>query len=193
MRIAARWPANLLRRGSHRDRIETPAVPSLARVASLELKFYDELEARLMPSGEERWRRMILGAATSPPKVLQALTPVLRLRGTTRAVLADCEDGNRYVIKGRQVMRPLIADHIVGRLSALIGGPIPAVELINVPAELVQPGSFFEHFEPGVGHGSLYIAECRDSPWILYPDDPGNPERFAVLSVLFGWVDPEDR
>lgn len=146
-----------------------------------------------MPNGEERWRGMILGATTAPPRVVQVLTPVLRLRGTTRAVLADCEDGNRYVIKGRQVMRQLIADHIVGRLSALVGGPIPAVELVNVPAELVQPGSFFEHFEPGVGHGSLYMAGCRDSPWILYPDDPGNAERFAVLSVLFGWVDPEDR
>jgi hypothetical protein len=163
------------------------------RVANIERMFYHVLEARLMSSGEERWRGVILGAATRPPRVLQALTPVLRLRGTTRAVLADCEDGNRYVIKGRQVMRPLIADHIVGRLSALIGGPIPAVELINVPAELVQPRSFFEHFEPGIGHGSLYLAGCRDSRWILYPDDPGNPERFAVLSVLFGWVDPEDR
>jgi hypothetical protein len=139
------------------------------------------------------WLRMITEAMNSPPRVLRALTPVQRLQGLTRPAVADCDDDHRYVIKGRQAMRPLIADQVVGRLGAIIGAPVPDVQLVEVPSELIMPGSFFEHFEAGISHGVRFVEKCSDSWYVQYVTDEGNMERFAALAVLYGWTDPEDR
>jgi hypothetical protein len=90
-------------------------------------------------------------------------------------------------------MRSLVADQVVGRLAAVIEAPVPRVELVEVPDALLTPGSFLEHFQPGIAHGSEFIPGCTDSFYIQHRIEPGNPERFAALAVLYGWTDSENR
>jgi hypothetical protein len=90
-------------------------------------------------------------------------------------------------------MRPLIADHVVGRLAEIVGAPVPDVQLVDVPDVLIGPGSYLEHFEAGIGHGSTYVPDCRDWRHVEHAREPGNPERFAALAVLFGWTDAGDQ
>jgi hypothetical protein len=146
-----------------------------------------------MPGSVGTWRDMILREAANRAPVVRVVTPVRPLRGASLAVVADCDDGRRYVVKGRQVMRPLIADHIVGRLAGVIGAPVPEVQLVDVPDELIGPGSYLAHFRAGIGHGSVFVPECLDGWYVQYANDTGNPERFAALAVLFGWTDAGDR
>lgn len=146
----------------------------------------------------ERWLKLIsawqvMEALEHQVNTVRALTPVLRVGGMSRAVVIDCDDGRRYVVKGRQVMRPLIADHVVGRLATIIDAPVPEVALVEVSKALIVPGSFLEHFEPGIGHGSLFMQECLDSHSPQYWDEAANLERFAVLAVLNGWADAADQ
>jgi hypothetical protein len=140
------------------------------------------------------WLRAQL-ASTRPTivPVVNALTPLQSLKGSTQPVLVQCDDGHDYVIKGSQVGRSLIADHVVGALGVLVGAPVPPVAIINVAEVLVQPGSKLAHCNAGPAHGSRFIHNCEDSSYIRYIDEVGNPERFAALAVLFGWTDPEDR
>jgi hypothetical protein len=144
------------------------------------------------------WDRLVTAAMTlaaldESPHYVQAFTPIRQLRGLNKSVVVDCDDGRRYVLKGRQVMRPLIADQVVGRLGAVIAAPVPHVALVQVPSTLLTPGSFLEHFQAGIAHGSEFIPGCIDSYHIRHRTEPGNPERFAALAVLYGWTDPEDR
>lgn len=146
----------------------------------------------------EHWRGLVATMLARrlvnwPSGHVQALTPVRALRGASRPVVVDCDDGRRYVVKGRQVNRALVADQVVGRLAAIIGAPVPLVELVHVSGDLIEPGSLLEHFASGMAHASQFIPGCTDSFWIQHVTEPGNPERFASLAVLYGWADPEDR
>jgi hypothetical protein len=146
-----------------------------------------------VPGIVDAWRDLILRELGNRPPVVRVLTPVRPLRGVSHAVVADCSDGQRYVVKGRQVMRPLIADHIVGRLAGIIGAPVPEVQLVDVPNELISPSSYLAHFEAGTGHGSVFVPECRDWWHVEHANEADNPERFAALAVLFGWTDAGDQ
>jgi hypothetical protein len=160
--------------------------------------FYSECTAMTATDDAAHWRALIetqqvAGALSPRSRVVQALTPLQRVRGVSRAVVIDCDDGRRYVVKGRQVMRPLIADHVVGRLAAIIEAPVPDVALVEVSRDLISPGSFLEHFEPGIGHGSVFMEGCLDSRWVQYAEEGDNRDRFATLAVLYGWADSADQ
>lgn len=136
---------------------------------------------------------MILSSNSGPPERIKLVTPVRQLKGLTRAVLCDCDDGRSYVVKGKQVQRPLVADYVVGKMGELIGAPVPPVRLIEVPNILIMPGTMLEGFEAGVGHGSAFMSGCSDAYDVRYPEDGDNRDRYAALAVLFGWADCEDR
>lgn len=141
----------------------------------------------------ERWREMIRDAGRREPVAVVAMTPLRPFPGYSDAVAIDCDDGRRYVVKGRQVQRPLIADHIVGLLGAAIEAPVAEVRLVDVPMDLIVEGSYMADFDSGLGNGSLFIPDCLDSRDVVHEYEDENEERFALLAVLYGWVSANDR
>lgn len=174
-------PAGQLRQSPSR-----PTIHHLCKIAP-------NASGRPMERNIEWWRTQLAHTRSTPVPHVQALTPLQPLKGITKPVLVHCDDGLDYVVKGGQVGRSLIADQIVGMLGKLLDAPVPEVAIVEIAEELVVPGSMLEHFVAGPAHGSRYIPDCIDSPYIRYADAPGNPLRFAAISVLFGWADPEDR
>lgn len=140
-----------------------------------------------------QWRGMILAAQLSRPGPLRLVTPLRRVHGTTAAVIADCDDGFPYVVKGSQVQRSLIADHVVALMGLSVGAPVPLVQLVDVSDELILPGTLLAGFNAGVGHGSRYVPDCVDAFEVRHPNESVNRARYAALSVLFGWADCGDR
>ena len=138
-----------------------------------------------------RWRELIRRARRPVP--VAARTPLRPFAGVSDAVAMDCDDGRRYVVKGRQVGRALVADQVVGRLGDAIRAPVAEVGIVDVPAQLVAESPYLEPFEPGVGHGSLFIPGCHDSRDVAFAYEQENEERFALLAVLYGWALADDR
>lgn len=140
-----------------------------------------------------RWRRLVQEAGRRQPVPVIARTPRAPLRGISDAVVIDCSDGRRYAVKGSQVGRALVADHVVGLLGARIGAPVAEVALVDIPTALITEGSYVAHFAAGVGHGCQYIPDCLDSRDVAFGHEPENKERFALLAVLYGWTLADDR
>ena len=135
---------------------------------------------------------MILDGLAHPPNTVNTQTPLAVFGGVSDAVAAECGDGRRWVVKGRQVGRRLVADQEVGRLGALMSAPVAEVGLVDVPVEPMSEGSYMEHFETEVGHGSVFIPNCIDARDIRYEYEDENMERFAHSATLYGWMGATD-
>lgn len=122
-----------------------------------------------------------------------AVTYRKRLPGVSRSVLLVCDDGNEYVVKGRQVGRPIITDQVVGRLGMAMGAPVGHVSLVHVPRELIVLQPELQHLQPGVAHGNLWIAGCsEDREPYNHVSVSENRPRFALIAVLYGWIEAHD-
>src|ERR1700732_2925309 len=87
---------------------------------------------------DEQWETLILEAAAHRPAAIKALTYRNKKWTTASApVVLGCDDGDDYVIKGRQVGRAVVNEQIVGHLGRVMGAPVAEVKLIDVPAELI--------------------------------------------------------
>lgn len=116
------------------------------------------------------------------------------LAGQTGAVLFYCDDGHYYSVKGNRAGRSLASERVVAVVASIVGGPVPAVRLVEVPQALIDlHGSYCRHFTPGVWHGSQWIEDCEENTFVRWPDDEGNPERFCDLAVLYGAMLSADR
>ena len=138
---------------------------------------------------ESPWRTLIVAAASSRPVPVGIATVLGPVRGASKGARVRCSDGRLYVVKGTQVGRALVADHVVGRLGTAMGAPVPEVGLVNVPAEFVEEETFTlraRGFVPGVGHGSVLARKFDDGWDVEHIDAPGNRERFALLAALYG-------
>jgi hypothetical protein len=135
------------------------------------------------------WRALVTRARPSV-RLVRALTPVQSFGTYSEPVAIRCDDGEIYVVKGPQVRRALVADHVVGHLAPLVGAPIPPVVLVDLPGDLVAISTRLRDakFEPGGGHGSWRVPDCSDRRVVEQEHEPGNPERFASLAVLYGWA-----
>jgi hypothetical protein len=143
--------------------------------------------------GAESWRERILEGVKRSPFPVVARTPLKRVGGYSQAAVIDCDNGRRYVVKGQQVGRALVADHIVGRLGQLIAAPVAEVDLVTVSTELIDGSFSVQHFKPGIGHGSAFARGYYDGWGIEHIAEEENQERFALLAVLFGWVLADDQ
>jgi hypothetical protein len=87
----------------------------------------------------------------------------------------------------------IVTDQVLGFLFHASGGPMPEVGLIDVPADLVNAEPELAYFKPGLSHGSVLQPDCteRDNN-ISHPAEGSNPERFAFIAVLYGWVHASD-
>jgi hypothetical protein len=107
--------------------------------------------------------------------------------------LLSCDDGRDYVVKGRQLGRVVVNEHVVGRLGAALGAPVGRVVLVHVPLALISLEPELAHMPPGVAHGSEWVSGCSDRLWIDHIDEPANRPRFASLAVLYGWIPAGDQ
>lgn len=121
-----------------------------------------------------------------------ARTPDHVFRGVNRPVRFYCSDGHYYVVKGPLQLRHLIAEHVTGRLGALLRAPVAPVVHVEVTAAVTGKGSMANHLKPGILHGSKFIEGCQDSRYCNNPQEPENVLRYARLAVLYGLVDASD-
>lgn len=149
---------------------------------------------------QERWRSLLSPLLALPQPRVRALTPRKRLAGISQAALIYCDDGRDYVVKGAQVGRALVADHVVALLGRRLGAPVPEVALVNVSADLIEhPLSAVGtstmpvmHFSPGLGHGSVMVPGTILEYDVVHTNEGDNAERFANLAVLYGWTMADD-
>lgn len=107
-------------------------------------------------------------------------------------MLLECEDGESYVVKGRQAGRMIFNDQVLGTLGNLMGAPVPRAVLIDVPADLIAAESEMAHVSPGVSHGSSWIPAASDREGVAHTDRPENKQRFAYLAAFYGLAQAGD-
>ena len=136
-----------------------------------------------------RWKQALEKAIAQPEEPIQAITFRRGWNSAARPVLVRGIDKNEYVIKGQQAGRQTINDQVVARLGVAIGAPVGKPQLVEISAELIAEDPKFDYLTPGIAHGTLYVADCFDDRGTgEYASQSENRARFALLSVLYGWV-----
>jgi hypothetical protein len=136
----------------------------------------------------EDWATLIQEASARVPMVVRAQTYRRTWNSACRPVQLSCDDGNDYVVKGAQVGRSAFNDQVVGRIARDLGAPVAEVSLVEVAPELIEINREMVHVVPGMAHGSRFIPDCTECLWFQYVDLPENRSRFALLSLLYGWM-----
>jgi hypothetical protein len=77
---------------------------------------------------------------------------------------------------------------VVGRIAHQLGAPVAEVGLVEIDPALIRINPEMAHVTPGLAHGSRYVPDCTECLWFRYVDQPANRPRFALLSVLYGWM-----
>jgi hypothetical protein len=136
--------------------------------------------------------------APSPESPIKAETFFKRWDTASKPILVACNDGKKYVVKGRQKGNPharsVFNDHVAARLGRLIGVPIPMVCQVDVSAELINMNPDMQIIEPGIGHGLLFVEGATERiDNVQHNAIPQNKSRFAALAVFHAWLDATDR
>jgi hypothetical protein len=158
-----------------------------------------QIEARSSQEAvsSEQWGELITDAMKRRPASIQAQTYRKKKWGSRNSpVLLACSDGNEYVVKGRQNHRDVANDQIVGWLARVIGAPVPETKLVYVADELIKMNPEMQHMPPGLAHGSRSLfPDCTERLWLESGLHrlPANRSRFALLAVLYGWLQAGDR
>lgn len=136
-----------------------------------------------------RWQQALEQAIAQPEEPILAITFRRGWNSAARPVLVRGIDKNEYVIKGKQAGRQIINDQVVARLGLTIGAPVGKPQLVEISAELIAEDPSYDYLTPGTAHGTLYVADCFDDRETgKYASQSENRARFALLSVLYGWV-----
>lgn len=137
---------------------------------------------------EADWRGLLEDAGRKEPIGIRAITYRRSWESACHAVQVTAEDGYDYVIKGSQVGRSAFNDQVVGRIAWELGAPVARVGLVMVEPELIAINPPMFHVAAGLAHGSLFVPDCTECAWFQYVDLRENRPRFALLSVLYGWM-----
>ena len=114
----------------------------------------------------------------------------------SRPVRAMGMDGKVYIVKGQQAGRQIVNDQIVGCLGVLLGAPVGNPCIVEVDEILTNDPDEpeFVYFQPGLAHATQFIPDTVDDREMRrYQGQAVNRDRFARLSVLYGWVGAADR
>jgi HipA-like protein len=144
-----------------------------------------------MPTDAE-WSQKITAVTASRPVPVIAQTFLGLLPGFSRAVKLSCSDGQTYVVKGRQIGRAIVNEHIVGSLGRALGAPVGEINLVEVLAAFIAIEPQIRHLSPGIAHGSVFDATYSEKMGLAHMTVLENRERFARLSVLFSWMGAGD-
>ncbi|WP_231866947.1 HipA family kinase [Anabaena sp. 4-3] len=140
-----------------------------------------------------RWKLSLEQYLSNPEEPVLIITFRRSWNSSARPVLARGIDKCEYVVKGRQAGRQIITDQIVARLGLAMKAPVGRPQIVEIPLELLELDSGFSFLSPGTAHGTHFIPNCFDDrDASKYKHHSGNQERFAFLSVLFGWVYSQD-
>ncbi len=133
-------------------------------------------------------------AADRRPSPLTAHTFIQRQANSSfsRPVWLQCEDEEVYVVKGKHAGRAIFNDHTAAILANAMGAPVPRPALIMIPHELVLAEGQMDGIAPGLAHGTLWIRDTTDRQWLIHTDKDYNRARFALLSVMYGWLSAND-
>jgi hypothetical protein len=134
------------------------------------------------------WRHLFQVDGQNKPNIPNAVTYIRSWDSACRAVHLGCDDGNDYIVKGSQVGRSAYNDQVVGRIAWALGAPVASVSLVHVEPELISNNREMAHMNPGTAHGSLVVPDCTEGAWFQHVDLKENRPRFALLSVLYGWI-----
>ncbi len=69
---------------------------------------------------------------------------------------------------------------------------VNSVAFVDIPPELLAVNPEMGHMRPGLAHGSQYVSDCVEG-WFQHVDVRENRPRFALLSVLYGWMVAAER
>ncbi len=134
---------------------------------------------------------IILGldaAAENRPAPIRADTFHERWPSASHPVRLQCENNQFYVVKGQHAGRAIFNDQVVARLGCKIDAPVGVPVLIFIPHELQQAEPRMQGITPGIAHGTQFVNNTSNREWLLHTDKPYNRLRFALLSVLYGWL-----
>jgi len=151
-----------------------------------------------MPTDAE-WRAMIADGKTRAPVPIDAQSFLKKEESDSKPVKLTCSDKHDYYVKGLQLAtdparkRVLINDQIVARLGLDMGAPVGVPALVQVPQELIKAQSDMSHLQEGVAHGCRMILNVTNRSDLEYVLLPENRFRFALIAVLYGWMNVSDR
>lgn len=139
-----------------------------------------------------RWELSLKQLLTNPEDPVIILTIRRGWNSASRPVLARGIDKYEYIVKGKQAGRQIINDQIVARLGLAMGAPVGEPEIVEISPDPLDVN--FSFLSPGKAHATRFIANCFDDrDTIKYKNHEENRPRFALLSVLFGWVYSQDQ
>ncbi len=135
---------------------------------------------------------------------LLAVQHVRRMRGGAQAQLMRVDNAGLYVVKFQnnpQHRRVLANELLATRLADIIGLPVPPVEIVEVPEQLVAitPELTLEiagralPCQPGLQFGSRYLGSADDGQVFDYLPEPllpqvSNLDAFAGMLALDKWT-----
>ncbi|MBD2691949.1 HipA family kinase [Anabaena catenula] len=141
-----------------------------------------------------RWKLSLEKLLKNPEEPVLITTLLSGWNSAARPVRAKGIDNCDYVVKGQQAGRQIINDQIVARLGLAMGAPVGKPQIVEISPELLELDPEFAFLAPGKAHATHFIRDCLDDHDMRkYKDHTGNRERFALLSVLFGWVYSQDQ
>ncbi|HZT73243.1 MAG TPA: HipA family kinase [Terriglobales bacterium] len=135
-----------------------------------------------------------------PPRIVRAERFITEMPGSSRAVLLEADDGNRYTVKTahRTALPRLLAnEYVATRLAGALHLPITALAIVhltlpflrsNFPA-IKKTRSGPEWFVPGEAFGSLTqtaVANSREAPALAL--HAANRHAFASILLFDLWT-----
>lgn len=140
---------------------------------------------------DAEWIAGLQAGIKKRPKTVVATTFLKSLEGFSRGALVSCDDGSDYSVKGPQLGRAIVNEHIVARLGMLPGAPVPEAVYVTVEdLQTIEPQ--LAHFGPGLCHGSQWASNCTNREGIGHTGEQQNRSRFVLLAVLYSWVQAGD-
>jgi hypothetical protein len=142
-----------------------------------------------MPSRDE-WQALFAGAVRdAAPK---AEVYIRSFGSYSKPVVVSCDDGNDYVLKGRQIGRAVPNDQIIARLGHQITAPVGEPAFVMVTDEMIAAEREMSHMPAGLCHATKWIPDCSDRLWLEHATTVENKPRFLKLAVLYGWIRASD-
>src|SRR5574341_1340771 len=135
----------------------------------------------------------LIKAISRRPQAIFAHTFIQKGSSFSRPVWLECEDGKIYVVKGRHAGRSIFNDQMIARLGRAMNAPVGVPALIIIPEELGQAEPELNDITPGLTHGTEWVKDTSDKGWLAYTEEQYNRPRFALLSILYGWLCANDR
>ncbi len=136
-------------------------------------------------------------AAPKAAPVSDAQTFMAAWGSASKPICVTCADGVHRVLKGRLKQpgtrhRSLFNDQVIGRLGNKLGGPVPAVSLVNLSQQFIDTNPRAQHIFAGICHATEFRDKYSDRVSIFHTTVKENRPRYAALAIMYGWAHAND-